>query len=991
MSRIYRSALARSHSARISLPLGTVMALLVTAVLLFSSGPGVVRASAAPLPFRPAAVSMLVRTTGVSERTTPAYYTPPSSFLGPFNGTRFNASWDETVGVGASTAWIAVDPTTQMVFGTNLIGGYVSAWSEKTGQLRLESPQLLPHPGGDELTGVTVDPVHHRLWVAALLASGGGELYLLNETSLLPILNDTFPSTYNWLPVYLSFDPETQSVVASDNGGNVSTFNATTLALEQLWVCTVCSDTVLTVLGSQNLILVPSYAANVSVLNASTLTLVRNLTTPTPGFVAVACAYDSATGLLWVANYSGGFSPMSEFNLALGSYVGPVPGGLPNPVALVYDPATNVMALGSRSGQLNVATYNASTGVLVAHYSRNDLNASAVIYTLALDSSTDTLLLGSLEGPLEPILSMPTLTPLRTPFEGALEEATPASDPVAGMFYSLGIGPSELVAHRWSNGSVAWTTQLPSAFGLSNIEGMAADSGLGRVYVYNSTLSSFAEFNASTGAPAGKVSVTEPDFHFESVSIDSAHHWLYAVNDSGNVTLINAQSNIPVGVVTAPVGVTTACGSVADSVTETVYVLNCSSPKWTIYGVNGSTGALEPRQWSIGRGASSLALDPVHQILYVGGGAAPYNITVVPLRSLAAPTSFLTAGQDPTGLSDDPGAGLLFLTNFSARVASVYSTATGALAGTVPTLLSLDSLADPATGEVVVNQIVSEADLLLRPLALPSAPSGLALVPNNGSLAASWTAIGSPGSGNATITGYTASLGTSASGPWTANVTGQILNTTFTHLSDGTTYFVTVVGHTIAGTSPTAPSVSAVPVGVPYPPTSVSVTSTGTSSVRVSWGAPSSTDGAAIRNYTVEFATSATGPWSSLSAGTVLGANLTGLKSSTNYTVFVTAWNSVGEGDPSARVATSTSAPSSSSSPLTGSSLLYVVIGVVVLAAVLAAVLLLRRRPKQPAPGPYAPGPAAPPAAPAGGYGNVPPGVMSPPPGGPPSPPPPGA
>jgi hypothetical protein len=991
MSSIHRRASRRYPQTRISLRLGTVLALLVTLIFLLSSGPTVLRASAAPQPPRPASVPTFLPTEGVAERANPAYYSPPSSFLGPFNGTRFNATWDESVGVGASTAWIAVDPTTQTVYGSNIIGGYVGAWSEKTSQLRLESPVLLRQPGADELTGIALDPVHHRLWAAALLAGGGGKLYLLNETSLLPILNDTFPATYYSLPEYLSFDAQTQSVIASDNGGNVTTFNATTLALQQLWVCSICLGAPLTVLGPQNFVLASTGGANVSVLNASTLLLVRNLTTPTAGFAAGPSAYDSANGLLWVANVSGSFSPMSEFNLALGTYVGPVPGGLPGASALLYDPATNAMALGSHSGQLNVATYNASTGVLVAHYSRTNLAAAAELLTLALDSSSDTLLLGTLESPIDPTLSMPSLTPVQTPLEGALEAATPASDPVAGLYYSLGIGPSLVVAHYWSNGSVAWTTQLSSAFTVANLEGMAADSGVGRLYVFNGTGPSFAEFNASTGASAGQVSITAPGFHFGSVSIDSVHHWLYAVNGSGNVTLINTASNIPVGTVTAPVGVTAACGSVADSLTETVYVLNCSSPQWTIYGVNGSTGALEPRQWSIGKGASSIALDPVHQVLYVGGGAAPYNITVVPLRSLAAPTSFLTGGQSPIGLSYDPVAGLLLLSNLSARVASVYSTATGTLVGTVPALLSLGSLADPATGEVLLSQIVSEANVLLRPLALPSAPAGLTLLAHNGSLDASWTAVGSSGSGNASITGYTVSLGTGASGPWSANVTGPILNTTFPHLSDGTTYYVTVVAHSVAGTSPSAPAVSAVPVGVPYPPTSVSVSSTGSSSVRVSWGAPSSSDGAAIHNYTIEFATNAAGPWSSQSAGTALNANLTGLKSSTNYTVFVTAWNSVGEGNPSAHAAASTSAPSSSSSPLSGSSLLYVVIAVVVIAAVLAAVLLLRRRPKQPASGPYAPAAAPPPTAAGGGYGNVPPGVMSPPPGGPPGPPPPGA
>ncbi|MCI4362905.1 MAG: fibronectin type III domain-containing protein [Thermoplasmata archaeon] len=955
--------------------------MVVTGMLLLSSGPSAQGSSS----LRPGAVRDAPLSTARSPADTPhaspAHYAPPSSFVGPFNGTRFNASWDEIAGVGGSTSWEVVDPSTHTVYGSNILGGFVSAWSEMTGQLLRESPVLVHSQGGSELAGLAIDPAHHRLWTAGLEGGGGGTLTMLNETTLVPILNVSLPNTYHSLPEFLSYDPSTLSLYARDQGhGNVTSFNAATLTLQNSWVCGPCQVWPQTLLPAQNLLLVPTGGQNLSVLNASTLLLVRNLTDPIPTFGSTTADYDPLSGLVWVANKSTASTPMAEFNLATGSYVGPIGTGVPASFDMVYDPHSNVFAVDGRVTPLTLTTYNATTGSVVGHYSRPDLPLLSEAFMLALDPSTDGVVVGSFEGSLAVVLSLPTLSVVGSAPEFALEGTTSASDPAAGLYYSLGIAPSDLVARHWSNGSIAWTETLSNQFSVS-LFGMAADPGLDRLYVSNGTLPGFEVLNATTGAPVGAIPLA-PTFSFSYVTIDSVHHWLYAVNGSGNVTVVSTQSGIPIGTVTAPLGATCGGAAVADSVTESAYVQNCTSATGTIYSINGSSATLGPRQWHIGGNLNGgLALDPVRQMLYVGGGL-PYNVTVIPVRTAGPPSMFLTGGQAPGYLAVDPNAGLVILSNVSSAHASVYSTATQTFLGTIPVRLSLGALANPSDGAFVINQALDGSNVLVRPLTIPDAPTALTLVAGNTTLSASWSAVGAAGAGNATITGYTASLGSSGTGPWTANLSVSQPNATFTHLNDGTTYFVTVTSHTVAGTSPPAPPASAVPVGVPYPPTAVAATTTGSSSLRVSWNAPSSTDGAPVRNYTVDFATSSAGPWTALSAGTALNVSLTGLKASTNYTVFVTAWNSVGAGNASARATASTSAPASTSSSPLGGWLLWAVLALVALVAVVAAVLLLRRRPKGPPPGSPAPGSAG--GAPATSYENVPPGVAGPPPGAPP-------
>ncbi|HXQ93935.1 MAG TPA: fibronectin type III domain-containing protein, partial [Thermoplasmata archaeon] len=282
---------------------------------------------------------------------------------------------------------------------------------------------------------------------------------------------------------------------------------------------------------------------------------------------------------------------------------------------------------------------------------------------------------------------------------------------------------------------------------------------------------------------------------------------------------------------------------------------------------------------------------------------------------------------------------------------------------------------DWSTGAIVAAGATGET-LLADLVALPGVASGLAVHGGNGTLSVTWTAA-SAASGYP-ITGYTVYTSSSATGPWTSAASGPQSIENLTGLTDGTTYYVTVRATSGSGTGGLAAAVSGVPVGVPYPPTGVTIGTATTSSLVVSWGAPSATGGAAISAYTVLYATSSSGPWSTAAAGTTTTATVSGLTSGTTYFVKVEAANSAGTGNPSAPVQGKTggSAPGSSSGGLSGGSWLWIAVAAIVVVAlvVLALAMMMRRKKTGPtAPGMAPGGPGAPPPGAAGGEPPMPP------------------
>jgi len=196
----------------------------------------------------------------------------------------------------------------------------------------------------------------------------------------------------------------------------------------------------------------------------------------------------------------------------------------------------------------------------------------------------------------------------------------------------------------------------------------------------------------------------------------------------------------------------------------------------------------------------------------------------------------------------------------------------------------------------------SDPSAVVTPRAVPEAPTGVVGTSGNGSVRLEWLAPAV--SGGAAITDYVVEFRPAAAATWTtfADASSPDTTATVTGLLNGTGYVFRVSAVNVVGTGTvSAASVSVTPAPTrPAPPTDV-VAIPGNASARVSWAAPVLTGGSPLTDYVVQYRSSASQTWTTLSDGvsTVTSATVTGLANGTAYLFQVAAVNGVGAGQPS--------------------------------------------------------------------------------------------
>lgn len=309
-----------------------------------------------------------------------------------------------------------------------------------------------------------------------------------------------------------------------------------------------------------------------------------------------------------------------------------------------------------------------------------------------------------------------------------------------------------------------------------------------------------------------------------------------------------------------------------------------------------------------------------NSLTYIVGAAATPNIsTSSTIANGATNPSVTISGADfetPTALS-----------MFTISVGT-----TGLTAGTI-TFNSATSITFNFTGTAVAGTITISAKTtaynpdassasntlsIIVPAVVPDAPTSAgASSGTSSSFVVSWTAP--VNNGGAAISDYGVQYSADAGSTWeTFTATASSVESrTVTGLTANTTYIFRVTAKNSAGYGPyssNSASVTTAGLTVPETPTAISAGSATSSSLLVSWTAPSNNGGAAISDYWLQYSSNSGSTWETFtaSASATASRTVTGLTASTSYIFRVAAKNSVGYGPFSdSSTAVSTSAASS--------------------------------------------------------------------------------
>jgi hypothetical protein len=281
------------------------------------------------------------------------------------------------------------------------------------------------------------------------------------------------------------------------------------------------------------------------------------------------------------------------------------------------------------------------------------------------------------------------------------------------------------------------------------------------------------------------------------------------------------------------------------------------------------------------------------------------SAAVTPAAAAAAPTALVaTRGNASASIAFTPGAtggGTISNYKYSTDGGSSF-TAFSPAQTTSP--VSITGLTNGTTYSVALRAVTQVGDgdasatVSVTPSTVPGAPTAVSGSHGNSQVTVAWSAPSSDG-GDA-ITSYTVQYSTDGTNYTAFGSTFVSSPGLITGLTNGTAYTFKVFATNGNGNSDDSTASAAVtPSTVPSEPVGV-VGTRGNTSVGLNWSPPSSTGGAAIDYYAVEYSSDGTnytvfGPTFAGLTGTV-----TGLTNGTAYTFRVSAHNLNGFSSPSA-------------------------------------------------------------------------------------------
>jgi hypothetical protein len=177
------------------------------------------------------------------------------------------------------------------------------------------------------------------------------------------------------------------------------------------------------------------------------------------------------------------------------------------------------------------------------------------------------------------------------------------------------------------------------------------------------------------------------------------------------------------------------------------------------------------------------------------------------------------------------------------------------------------------------------------------APTGVAGVAGNRSVALQWTAPSD--TGRAAVTSYSIQTSTDGGKTWSAAInTGSAATSyTMTGLTNGTSCMFRIAAVTAAGTGDYGAATASIPVTVPSAPTGLKA-ARGNGKITVTWLAPVANGGSPVTDYIVFYSANGGATWKLFADGvsTATSATVTGLSNTKGYVFRIAARNAAGQG-----------------------------------------------------------------------------------------------
>ncbi|HZY71072.1 MAG TPA: fibronectin type III domain-containing protein [Thermoplasmata archaeon] len=518
-------------------------------------------------------------------------------------------------------------------------------------------------------------------------------------------------------------------------------------------------------------------------------------------------------------------------------------------------------------------------------------------------------------------------------------------DPTLGIFVELTDSPGAVRAYSATTAAPLWTDYQS---GGSSAWDVAVDPALSTVYVSHGSSGLIEVLSTANGALVGALHAPQGA---NQLYVDPARAELFAqwyTNGSRNLTMfhLSGHGGTIGGNVTPTLtsysGITIDSG--ADRVWESAYSGVAESFNETTLAYVGTLSAPGLVMYNLGSDGQG------HLFIENNSNTTNEQIDIYNELSATWGPKLMLGSLAPGGFAADVADQLLWVED-GAQSVQAYNYASGALAvtATLPDQWWWSSWTDSVAWDSTSSTLAAAGGLsgveLVYAVPVPAAPGSLQATPGNATAHLAW--LGSSGSGGYPVLNYSVWQSSASSGPWSSIGSSTGLTFNATGLTNGNAYYFEVEAFSGAGTSAPSNVASAIPATVPYPVPTPTAQATSSTSIAVSWTAPAANGGSAITAYDLEYATAASGPWTSITLGVVLNDTLHGLSAGTTYYLKVAAANQVGTGNYGGVASAKTSA-APATTPLNGGGtfpLVWVAVaGVAILAAIIGVVLLLRAR-----------------------------------------------